>query len=698
MAASIKKLLEQIEEKEIVLPEFQREFTWNRDQIRSLFESFYKGYPTGSLLLWETSNPPKIKQDAYDLEKVRRVKVLLDGQQRLTSLYLHIKNTIPPYYTSEEINNNYFDLFFNLKTGVFRYYKKLEMKGDPLWIELSDVFQDAPSVFTLIPQLKISDPNERDNIAKTIEKNIRTIEQIKDIEYPIQTVPSEAKVREAIKVFDLINSQGTPLTQSDIVLAYLTAEWPDIRRIFKEKLAELKRSNFTFDLTFLTRCLVGITDGVGDLARFGEPDEIELRNAWDSLDKTLNYLIPFLQNKAYIVGDEDLNTTNVLVPIVVYLSKYGWFTQKTERKFIHWLYAALYQRHFSGSVDSTLDKDIRALFDEPGPESLLTNLKEDEGDPQLTAASLDMRGVGNPLYNMMSIIIRARGAVDWANGLPLITTNSADFSIERHHIFPKSVLSKAGWDTGESQYASKRVHELANRIPLTKSGNLEIFDNSPEEYLPIVEEKYPGNLEKSLIPTNRKLWKIENYEEFLAQRRRLIAEAINNHMESLLEDLTGEPAFNLNSLLAKGESEKLEFKVRFHGGSDNYRLETAVIKCIAGMLNKNGGYLFIGVNDDGEIKGIESDYAVQGKQNRDGFEIELTNEIVSKLGSGTLPLIQINFVHENNHDVCIVRIDQSSKPIYMQEDGQEKYYVRFQNSTRPLSYSEATEYIREHFG
>ncbi len=698
MASSIKKLLEQIEEKEIVLPEFQREFTWNRDQVRSLFESFYKGYPTGSLLLWETSNPPKIKQDAYDLEKIRRVKVLLDGQQRLTSLYLHIKNTIPPYYAPEEINENLFDLFFNLKTGVFRYYKKLEMKDDPLWIKLSNIFQDAPSVYALLEQLNISDPAEREKLAKPIEKNIRKIEQIKEIEYPIQTVPSEAKVREAIKVFDLINSQGTPLTQSDIVLAYLTAEWPDIRRIFKEKLAELKNNNFTFDLTFLTRCLVGITDGVGDLARFGEPNETDLKDAWGSLDKTLNYLIPFLQNKAYIVGDEDLNTTNVLVPIVVYLSKYGWFTQKTERKFIHWLYAALYQRHFSGSVDSTLDKDIRALLDEPGPESLLTNLKEDEGDPQLSAASLDMRGVGNPLYNMMSIIIRARGAVDWANGLPLITTNNADFSIERHHIFPKSVLSKAGWDTGESQYASKRVHELANRIPLTKSGNLEIFDNSPEEYLPIVEEKYPGNLEKSLIPTNRKLWKIENYEEFLAQRRLLIAEAINSHMANLLEDNTGEQPFNLSSLLTKGEGEKIEFKVRFHGGSDTYRLETAVSKSIAGLLNKNGGYLIIGVDDDGEIKGIEGDYAVQGKQNRDGFEIELTNEIVSKLGSGTLPLIQINFVHENSHDVCIVRVDQSSRPIYMQDDGHEKFYVRLHNSTRPLSYSEATEYIREHFG
>lgn len=699
MAVPVNDLLEQIRHKEIVLPEFQREFKWSRDDVRSLFESLYRGYPTGSLLTWVTDSPPKIKQDAYDLEKVRRVKVLLDGQQRLTSLYLHIIGEIPPYYSSKEIGDGYFDLFFNLKTGTFRYYSKLEMQGDPLWLQLNELYTNPPSVFSLVNSLDIEDPEVRGDLGEVIEQNLRRLEQIPDREYPVQTIPSNATVREAIKVFDLINSQGTPLSQSDIVLAYMTAEWPEIRRVFKEKLDELEKANFSFGLTFLTRCMVGITNGVGDLTRFDEAKEIELKNGWERLNKTLDYLLSFLNHKAYIIGDEDLNTSNVLVPLVVYLARYGWFTQANESHFLHWAYAALYQRHYTGSVDTTLDKDVQALLEEPGPDALRANLKEDEGDPGITAASLDMRGVGNPLYNMMSIVIRAKGAVDWANGLPLVITSSSDFRIDRHHIFPKSFLVKDGWDTGESQYDKKRVHEIANRIPLTRAGNLEIFDQPPSDYLPMVEERYPGNLEKSLIPTNPKLWKIENYEEFLAQRRQLIADAINDYMRSLLEESSDESEkIQVDSLIAQGEGPKIEFKARFHGGSQDYRLETASVKSIAGMLNNKGGILLIGVKDSGEIIGIEADYEQQGKANRDGFEIELTNEIAAKLGANVLPLIQVYFVSIENHDVCLVRIDRSSKPVYMKENGDSKFYVRLQNSTRPLSISDATEYIQKHFG
>lgn len=697
MAESISDLLEEIQHKEIVLPEFQREFKWNRDQVRSLFESLYRGYPTGSLLVWITDNPPKIKHDAYDLEQVRRVKVLLDGQQRLTSLYLHIYGEVPPYYTPDEIGNGYFDLYFNLRTGTFRYYRKLEMQDDPLWMKLHDLFTDPPSVFSLINTLGIEDAEAREELGETIEQNLRRLGQIPEREYPVQTVPSEATVREAITVFDLINSQGTPLSQSDIVLAYMTAEWPEIRRVLKEKLVELESAGFSFNLTFMTRCMVGVTEGVGDLKRFGEPSGVELREGWKKLDRVLNYLLSFLRHKAHIIGDGDLNTPNVLVPLVVYLVRHGWFTEADESRFLYWAYAALYQRHYTGSVDTTLDRDIQALLESPGPDALLANLKEDEGDAEITAPSLDMRGVGNPLYNMMSIVIRARGAVDWANGLPLVTTSSADFRIDRHHIFPSSVLAAAGWNTGESQYARKRVHEIANRIPLTQAGNLEIFDRPPSEYLPIVEERYPGNLERSLIPMNPELWRIENYEQFLAQRRHRIAAAINEHMESLMQAPQVPPALDVPSLIAQGEGPHLEFKARFHGGSGDYRLETATVKAVAGMLNAEGGRLLLGVKDEGEIIGLEADYQKQGKQNRDGFAIELTNELGAKLGANVLPLIQIHFTEVDGRDVCVVEVDRSDRPVYAQEDGVPRFYVRMQNSTRPLDISEITEYVQDRF-
>ncbi len=115
--AKIGNLLDKVESNEIVLPEFQREFVWRKDQSKELVRSLYNEYPIGSLLVWNTEDPPEIKNDAVNRETVGLSKVLLDGQQRLTVLYMLIKNDIPPYYREQEITYDPRNLFFNLENG-----------------------------------------------------------------------------------------------------------------------------------------------------------------------------------------------------------------------------------------------------------------------------------------------------------------------------------------------------------------------------------------------------------------------------------------------------------------------------------------------------------------------------------------------------------------------------------------------------
>ena len=99
----ISKLLDQVEANAIVLPEFQREFVWKDSQAKELMNSLFREYPIGGLLVWSTNTPPEIKNDAIDEEKQALFEVLLDGQQRLTVLYMLIKDDYPPYYGPEEI-------------------------------------------------------------------------------------------------------------------------------------------------------------------------------------------------------------------------------------------------------------------------------------------------------------------------------------------------------------------------------------------------------------------------------------------------------------------------------------------------------------------------------------------------------------------------------------------------------------------
>jgi len=99
----IRELLYDIKNLDLVLPEFQREYIWQKEQAKQLMVSLFKEYPTGSLLFWKTDNPPEIKNIEIPKDKIGSTKVILDGQQRLTTLYLFIRNQIPPYYKKYEI-------------------------------------------------------------------------------------------------------------------------------------------------------------------------------------------------------------------------------------------------------------------------------------------------------------------------------------------------------------------------------------------------------------------------------------------------------------------------------------------------------------------------------------------------------------------------------------------------------------------
>jgi len=367
------------------------------------------------------------------------------------------------------------------------------------------------------------------------------------------------------------------------------------------------------------------------------------------------------------------------------------------------MYAALYQRRYSGSVDQMLEKDLGALEDHQPIESLIAQLREDEGSPEVNSSHLDTRGVSHPLYNMMQILIRKKGGVDWSNGLELSEPIGNSYSIEKHHIFPKSVLEKVGFDTGENLIDRKRVHEIANRVPLTKEGNREIFDAPPSEYLPKVEEANPGNLERFMIPMNEEAWEIENYEEFLAQRRSLIARSINQFMEDLRTDsrpLEEGGASNEKSaatLIDQGESETLEFKstLRWHLYAERMdkEIEHASLKTVAAFLNTDGGTLLIGVNDDGESRGLDDDQF----DSHDDMMLHFTNIVKQRIGTSFMRFLNLSVEKVDGEEVFRIDCEPSVVPAYLDFQNEEHFYIRTGPATSELQPSEIHDYIRNNF-
>jgi len=533
MIEDVSHLLNQIKHREIVLPEFQREFTWDKKQSKVLIDSLLEGYPTGSLLVWSTSDPPALK-NSPDINE-SRVDVLLDGQQRLTVLYSLVLGEIPPYYS--ELDNDPRNLQYHLGTGELKYYKKNEMSEDPEWVSVTECFTGAVKIEDIAEKLS-NEIEERYDRLVVYKENYDNLRSITEQKFPIMNVDDNSSLAEALTVFDRVNSQGTPLSDADIALAHMVSSWPDTRREFKSKLNDLEESSFEFDLTFLVRAMNAVINQSSEFEHLHDLDEAELLEGWNNLSRMLDYLVNVLTHHAYIYSTNDLNTPYVLIPMLAYLSvEDGEFSSARQRDLmLYWMYAALIRRRHTRSLDAALRQDMNMLESEDPLVGLITTLKEEEGDPHVTPEKLDMRGIRHPLYNMTNIVIRANGGVDWRNGIDLSEPIGKDYEIESHHIFPRAQLRRAGYDTNRNHYDKKRVNEIANRVPLTRRGNRGIFDSKPSDYLRRVDKKYPDALETSLIPDDPDLWKMEKYEEFLQIRRRLIADEINQYMSGFLTD------------------------------------------------------------------------------------------------------------------------------------------------------------------
>ena len=137
----ISTILDKIDERQLFVPAFQREYVWKRDDAKELLDSLIKDYPTGTMLTWETNEPPELKGPHKYNSQQGAVRILLDGQQRVTTLYMLVRGEIPPYYTSGEITHDTRGLYVNLETGELEYHSKQKMEKDPRWQNITDVFQ-----------------------------------------------------------------------------------------------------------------------------------------------------------------------------------------------------------------------------------------------------------------------------------------------------------------------------------------------------------------------------------------------------------------------------------------------------------------------------------------------------------------------------------------------------------------------------
>lgn len=707
----ISTILDKIDEQQLFVPAFQREYVWKRDDAKELLDSLIKDYPTGTMLTWETNQPPELKgSHKYRVEQ-GAVRILLDGQQRITTLYMLIKGKIPPYYTEAEIIHDTRGMYVNLETRELEYYSKQKMQNDPRWQNITDVFQKTVRSRDIGDQLKERGQTVDRDREDLIDESVRAIERILDRDFPEQTIPIKANIREAIDIFYKVNDGGVALTEAELALAQISGYWPQARDLFKAKLVKLANDGFDFKLDFIVYALLACLHANGSDMRklHGAENDAQIRSAWQRLDaQVLDYVVNLLRSKAYVDHTEEINSVYALIPIIAFCyGKNGDHLTETEiGKVVKWFYYSQVRTRYISQLPQKLDRDLRMLSDSESPFDDLLRVIAEERPLEIVPGEFVGRGISHPLWGLMKWFFKSRNAVCFTTGVTIRKPMGKIYQLENDHIFPFSRLKEAGYGK-ENRHNYALAQEITNRAILTQVANRRKSDQDSDGYLQGVLERAPQALKLQSIPMNAELWKLENYQDFLAERRSMLAKELNEFLAGVATTEETNSAMSLEDMIAVGEADDLEFKATLRWDQveqrTNKALEDVIVKTVAALGNGQGGSLLIGVGDNCEILGLERDYASLGNADKDKFQLHLLNLLDKALGqSFTTSKLKITFPIVAGIEICQVAVAPASKPLIIKASDKnglpvEKFYVRNGNSSREMPLSEMPQYIADRF-
>lgn len=523
----VSTILDHIDSGHMALPEFQRGYVWNRDQVRGLFDSLYRRHPVGGLLVWATEAKTAAHRGNGPVA-AGIVKLLLDGQQRMTSLYGVVRGKPPKFFDGND--QAFSGLQFHLGTETFAFYQPIKMQDDPLWIDVTKLMLEGTAGLGAFVAKLSTDPAHATKAGDFVGR-LSTLLGITDIDLHIEEVTGTDKTLDiVVDIFNRVNSGGTKLSKGDLALAKICAEWPEARDSMKAKLKEWADAGYHFNLDWLLRSVNTILTGEAKFSYLHDKGALDIQDGLKRASKHVDTSLNLIAGRLGLDHDQ-VFFGRFGVPIMVrYMDKKNGALDAKERdKLLFWFAQAGMWGRFSGSTETVIDQDLAALEGANGGlDALIEQLRLWHGSLRVEPGHFTGWSLGARFYPVLYMLTRMGEACDWGTGLPLKANMLGKMSrLEVHHIFPKAQLYKRDHKRAE-------VNALANFCFLTKDTNLNISDRLPEDYFPEIEKRHPGALASQWIPMDEALWKIERYPGFLEARKELLAAEANRRFAELL--------------------------------------------------------------------------------------------------------------------------------------------------------------------
>lgn len=727
---------------EIGLPDIQRPFVWKNAKVRDLFDSMYKGYPVGYLLFWQNGLAASDRTIGTDHKQKPPGLVIVDGQQRLTSLYAVVKGVpvVRENYGSEKIYIafNPLEERFEVADAAIRRDAAFIPDISRLWSSETDLFEVVEDYLSgLRASREVADEDK-----KKIQKAITKLQGLLGFPFTALQLAANISEEDVSDVFVRINSKGTPLNQADFILTLMSVFWDEGRKELEQFCRTSRKpskagqpSPFNYfiepDPDQLLRVSVGVafkrarlqyvysilrgkdleTEKFSDERRVEQFEVLKKAQVRVLNPQYWHDFMNCIRQAGFRSGKMISSQNNLLFSYMLYLIgrteyKIGEFDLR--RVIARWFFMASVTGRFTGSPESAMEFDLARFRDiKDGGQFLgileqvcnitLTNDFWSVSLPNDLATS-SPRSPSLFAYYAALVLLDARALFSKVRVAELLdpALQAHRSAVERHHLFPKGYLKTIGL-TG-----TRETNQIANYALVEWGDNAQIADQPPAAYLPELKSRFGADelsrmYQWHALPEN---WEHLDYSEFLEKRRELIAQVIAAGYQTLTAEPVQEAGpveLDLSRVIVNGESAVVEFKsalrTNLHTGNKDPRIELSVLKTLAGFLNTNGGTLIIGVADDSTPLGI----GVDGFTNEDKMSLHLVNLVNSRMGPQAMTSMHAHFEDYEDNRVMVVKCGKAPKPAFVKDGDIERFYIRTGPSTTELSASQTQDYIKQRF-